>query len=62
MTYAEVIEWLEDSGFFDGFDLEEDVDLGELYETISANWEGRSSFEDIMSVDEFINEVESRYS
>ena len=62
MTYAEVLEWLDDNGYFDFLDYDDDVELGEVYEQIEANWDGRGSFSDIMTIDEFINEFESRYS
>jgi hypothetical protein len=56
MTYDEVFEWVE--GIFD-IDNYDNDDLGEAYEMITNEWEGRNNFESIISLDEFLNHYES---
>ena len=55
MTYAEVLEYIDDN-----YDWTEYDDLGMMYEQISNEWFGRSNFEDIISPEEFFNYYESR--
>jgi len=53
LTYAELYEWIEDNYDFDGWD-----DYGEMNDQINEDWDGRGSFDDIISFDEFINNYE----
>jgi len=53
LTYAEVFEYIDDFYDIDDFD-----DLGEMYQDISNNWSERNNFEDIISLDEFLNHYE----
>jgi hypothetical protein len=62
MTYQEILDWLDDMGFFDDYYYDNEFDLGEVYENVESAWDGRGEFEDIMSIDEFINEFELYYS
>jgi len=52
LTYQEVFDWIDEQ-----FDIDTE-DLGEEYERISNEWNGRSDLSNVISLDDFLSYYE----